>query len=92
MRKFYKAKYDDDNNLAIIAIDDDGEFYGTLTVNINPLKYGLACIDINNYPNSETVAKELGGRFTGSYMQSGYCTYPIYDFTDVIENLEDIED
>lgn len=89
--KFYKTKYCDNENLAIIAVEDY-EVYGNLTVNINKLPYGLAAIDTNNFPNAEHVAKELGGIPTEEYLASGFCTYPVYDFSCVLDNIENLED
>ena len=86
---FKKSTYRDNDNLAIIAFDDDGEIYGTLTVNINFLMPGFATLDTNNFPNAEEVAKSLGAVPTGQYLNSGFCQYPLYDFNSV--ELEELE-
>ena len=86
---FKKSTYRDNDNLAIIAFDDDGEVYGTLTVNINFLMPGFATLDTNNFPNAEEVAKSLGAVPTGQYLNSGFCQYPLYDFSSV--ELEELE-
>ena len=86
---FKKTTYKNNGNIAVIAFEDDGEMYGTLTVNIDILMPGFATLDTNNFPNAEEVAKSLGAVPTGQYLTSGFCRYPLYDFNSV--ELEELE-
>ena len=88
---FRTTKYQNNGNLAVIAFEDDGEEYGTLTVNIIPMEEDcFACLDTNNWPDAEKVAYDLGARPTGEYVQSGFCRYPIYNF--LLADIPALED
>lgn len=74
------AKYYN-GNLAIMVNLEDGEPYGTLTVNICDLPENEAAIDTNNFPDAEEIINKYHlGENTGKTLQSGYCTYPVYAF------------
>ena len=78
-------RYEFYNNLAISLLckDEDGcvEPYGSLTVNIKPLLERQAALDTNNLSTArQFVEKYKLGKFTGNYVVSGYCTYPVYEF------------
>lgn len=87
---FKKTKYANNGNLAVIAFEDDGECYGNLTVNVIPMKADyFAALDTNNFPNAEKTAIELGATPTGTSVESGFCVYPIYNFSKTnIPNLD----
>lgn len=76
-------------NLAITLTCDNGEPYGTLTVNLGERLFpDTAYVDTNNMPDAERFIKENGlGEFTGKTKDSGYCTYPLYKF-----NLDKLEE
>ena len=67
------------NNLAILATDDDGFPYCTISVNINKLPPDQFCYDYNN--NGRILYEELidAGLIeqTGKMIPSGYCWYPL---------------
>ena len=66
-------------NRAIQLYTDDGEPFVTLTVNICELPTDEACIDINNFPDGiELIRKYELGVFTGNYVYSGFCSYPVF--------------
>lgn len=69
--------------IGIISYEDGyPEPYADLTVNFEgkvPDYYGY--VDTNNLPEAETFIKENKlGTFTGMVKQSGFCTYPLYQF------------
>lgn len=77
---FKRSTYCDNSNLAIMAYED-GQPYGVLTVNIDYLMPDCACVDTNNWPDAEQIIKEQGfGKPLGRSIQSGFCSYPIYQF------------
>ena len=55
-----------------------------LTVNIREVsefpKY-CSCVDTNDFPEAEAVISQLRiGKPTGLFMNSGFCSYPLYVF------------
>lgn len=66
-------------NLYIGMITDEGEPYADLSVNIEPLEGGEIAVDVNNLPDGEAFILNNGlGEFTGKYLRSGFCRYPVY--------------
>lgn len=69
----------------IVAEPDDegdtfpGEPYGDLSVNIEPLPENYIAVDCTYGPHDEIIEDNNLGVFTGRYLSSGYCTYPIYE-------------
>lgn len=92
--KLYKRTYTDNGNIAIQAtIEEDGfeEPWSMITVNIAMLPDKWACLDTNN--NGDTILYELldaGYCNLLGYEASGFCTYPIVEFTD--EFLKGLEE
>ena len=79
-------KYEN-GNIAVTLYTKRGEPFADLTVNICELPKGLACIDINNFPEAIDLIKEYDlGKFTNNFVQSGFCQYPVYVLN--MENLE----
>lgn len=82
---FEITSYQNNDNIAVMAMCIDPEYnfpepYGTLTVNIDKLEPPLACIDTNNWRDAiELIEKYDLGTDTGQRIQSGYCTYPVYE-------------
>lgn len=75
----YVGEYVTTKNVAIELITEDGEPFATLTVNIEPLEEGFACIDVNNCSGAlDLIKKYKLGKFTNDYCYSGYCKYPIF--------------
>lgn len=77
------------------TINEDGfeEPWGTITVNLGKLPENQAALDTNN--NGTNILFELEDegycKFLG-YKQSGYCTYPIVEFTEEFLNgLEEMK-
>lgn len=87
---FEMTTYADNNNLAIQVLAYDEEFgcympYCVLTVNlINELKPNQAYIDTNNCPATLIEQMEVEGymKSTGRMRPSGYCIYPLYEFSE----------
>lgn len=84
---FAKSAYAMDNSLAIVMYgNEDGywEPYATVTVNLQyPVDKNVAFVDENNLPGIGKWLEENGiAEPTGIVRQSGYCTYPLYRFTD----------
>ena len=89
----FRSKYFDNNSLAIILLDEDGEEFAVLTVN---LEYSMATgkmayVDTNNCPWAEKFIKENElGMPTEAMGFSGFCSYPLYIFdTDKIPEYPD---
>lgn len=82
---FYKASYVT-GNLAIEAVwDGDGydEPYADVTVNLGGAFPKCAYLDTNNCDHIIKWMVEKGFvRLTGHERASGYCTYPLGEFTD----------
>jgi len=65
----------------------EGEYglepYATLTRYFCPLPDNMAFIDENNVPGAGKWLEDNGlASNTGLVTQSGYCTYPLYEFTE----------
>ena len=62
---------------------EDGPF-ATLTVNLPGLRgtsRNVSCVDTNNCPWAPALIKRLKiGKPTGHYLDSGFCSYPVYEF------------
>ncbi len=78
---FFVSTYIDNDRLAVIIMDEDGEDFADLTVNLShePCPAGCAFLDTNGcVPVEDFVEKYKLGEFTGYYGRSGYCLYPLY--------------
>lgn len=88
------ASYSDNRSLAVQAIDTvDGSLVTTLTVNLSNGKADRTkqYVDTNNCPWAPTfLAKNGIAKPTGEYAQSGFCTYPLYEFNVPAEAVEEI--
>ena len=77
-------KYANNDNLAIMLICETEGFpepYATITVNIDDLDENQSCVDTNNCPWAIDLIEEYKlGEPTGKIIQSGFCTYPVYQF------------
>ena len=88
---FETDTYEDNNNLAIIAICEDGAPYCTVSVNIARLPHPYFCYDMNN--NGGELYRKLikegymeEARVNGhSMMFSGFCIYPICKWLGTME-------
>ncbi len=92
-----KGSYLENGNLAVQAFLAEngrpGEPYANITVNIEKLGENLAAVDSNNlgagivtFLEHEGIAKSLG-----IDVYSGYCAYPIMDFTTAaLEEMEEM--
>lgn len=85
MGKYYNG------NLAISLDCCEGP-YATITVNLTgALSPSHAYVDTNNCPWAEKFIERYGlGRFTGLTRQSGYCSYPLYEFN--IKRIEELSE
>lgn len=82
----HKTSYLYGGGLSIIMNCEEGP-YASLTVNIPgvTLDENEVVIDINNLPEAEDFIRNNNlGRFTGRYVVSGYCEYPIYKMNEDI--------
>lgn len=73
--KYYNGR------IAMLLFDDEG-IYGTVTVNIDEPITNENCsyIDTNNWDESIINSIFQLGFFTGKYGQSGFCSYPEFEF------------
>lgn len=81
---FEIQKYSSNNTLALILNCDEGPFC-KLTVNIDAsnaiTEDNKAYVDINNSPWAvDWIEENKLGEFTGIWGDSGYCTYPLFEF------------
>lgn len=88
--------YNSNNNLYIGLLYYDEELhmedhYSDLTVNIEKLPYLYSALDTTY--NTENVLKFVSdhglGEFTGQYLHSGFCRYPIIKFNE--EKMQEID-
>ena len=92
--RFWKDNYVDNGNLYVGVTYWDEEFedwmpWGDLTVNLDiPCKSNEAFLDTNNCsPDIIRVLKEKGYiKDVGITRQSGFCTYPLVEFTEEFLN------
>ena len=76
-----KEQYRQNNTLAVLIYQEDGELYGDLTVNLgSPFQSDcLAFLDENNLPGIGQWIEGQGlGINMGVWEQSGFCRYPLY--------------
>lgn len=75
------SEYRNNGNL-YIGLHTKYEPYADLTVNIEKLsEKDEAAVDTNNCPwAEELIDKYELGLFTGRYLRSGFCSYPVYKF------------
>ena len=76
---------------------ESGIPYGVLTINLDhsatewderDFAY-MQFIDTNNWPGIEDILKDVTWcQPIGAYVQSGFCTYPIYIFNSAIEEVK----
>lgn len=82
--RIYKDFYYSNGCVFYGLVDKNEEPYADLTVNLNsPFQSkSKAFLDINNCPWAEDFVTANGlGEFTGIMGHSGYCDYPLYDFS-----------
>lgn len=81
--KLYVKTYAQYNNLCILLrTADTNEAYAAITINLQFLPYNQAVIDTNNMPEAiEFIERYNLGVDTGKRVQSGFCEYPIYQFS-----------
>ena len=75
------SRYCFGNTRLIKMICEDGEPWGSATVNIQGHYFedDEVVLDTNNMPNIEPFILSTGvGMDTGKKVQSGFCTYPVY--------------
>lgn len=77
--------YASNGNMAVILRVAEGHLqdahYGTATVNLHPLDDNCGFLDYNNMPLIPGIFERLGiAKPTGIKAQSGYCSYPLYQF------------
>ena len=77
--------------LAVEAYDKDEEYgwepYGTLTVNLGGFcPTNQAYLDTNNLPDLAEFVLDMGWAEVINEGQSGWCTYPLVEFTDEFLN------
>lgn len=85
-----RGKYTYDNSLyAELYTNYDGywEPWASITVNLGGGDDKYAFIDTNNFPEACKFLEQNGlAKPTGLEGRSGFCTYPLYEFTDKFFN------
>lgn len=78
------STYQNNGATAVFLRSEDGEFYGSATVNLSnshTLPSDCAYVDENNMPGISKALVESGiARPTGQSAQSGFCHYNVYQF------------
>ena len=81
---FEVACYAANNNVSVTGYckSEDGDFWEPfcdLTVNVDKLPDGCACIHTNHWADAEEfIQKNDLGKPTGMYLHSGFCDFPVY--------------
>lgn len=79
------GRYQNNDNLALSLVTDNGIPFSRLSVNIDSLPDGWCAIDTNNFPEGEElILKYHLGNKVGE-IGSGFCKYPIYEM-----NMEEV--
>lgn len=80
--------YQQNGNLAVLLMAKDPESdrfddeYACATVNIEKLPPFFAAIDLNNSPTMGSFLEGNGlARQTGQHLASGFCVYPVFEFS-----------
>ena len=92
--KVVRDNYVNNQSLAIMLLEKNGEPFADLTVNIDGIADGtMAYVDTNNNSWAEKFIEENGlGVKTGAMGFSGFCAYPLYKFDiDKIASYDEIE-
>lgn len=78
------ANYMNGNIAVILMVAEEpivDAVYGTATVNLHPVDDNFAFLDYNNMPLICGIFERLEiAKPTGIKAQSGYCSYPLYQF------------
>lgn len=86
---FHMDMYDSNSNLYLGMLYYDPvlkgmDFYGDVTVNTISMPYLYGTVDTNNNSrNIEQFLIDAGiGKATGKYVQSGFCRFPVFKFSE----------
>lgn len=83
------SRYSFNNSLALCLKTTSGENYAVLSVNIdesNNIDENQCFIDVNNCPWATQFIRENNlAEFTGTSGESGFCIYPLYDFSKFLD-------
>lgn len=89
--KPYRCKYAANDSLAVILLDEEGEDFDTITVNLSNYSQSedTAFVDTNNCSYVEKFLKRHKiAKPVGIHGQSGFCSYPLYKFD--LSKLEEL--
>lgn len=82
--KVVKSQYVNNDALYVGLLDEDGDLYGDVTVNLpnsGTLPSDCAFVDSNNMPNITRSLMEFGiAQPTGQSARSGFCLYNVFRF------------
>lgn len=75
------SEYEQNNNMAIMLIEETGEPFADVTVNLEPLAPGFAYLDTNGLKGVDDIVNKYKiAKPTGITRKSGWCEYPLYEF------------
>ena len=80
-----RGEYNNGSLAVEMITNSDGywEPWATVTVNLGRAMGRFAFLDTNNFPEGPKFLEDNGLAVpTGDMAASGYCTYPLYEFTD----------
>lgn len=85
-------KYANNQSLAVNLITDEEDIFAVVSVNLTESYFipkNSAFIDTNNCPFAEEfLTKNNIAKPVGIYAQSGFCSYPLYDFNPFFKLME----
>lgn len=85
-------KYANNQSLAVKLITDEEDIFAVVSVNLTEswfIPKNSAFIDVNNCPFAEKFLIENNiAKPVGIYSQSGFCSYPLYDFSQFLKLME----
>ena len=81
--RLFVTYYIDNNNVALEVYDLNHSPVARISVNVDKMPENWFAVDTNNVPTAEEFLKNNHiATYTGGSVQSGYCEYPVYAFTD----------
>ena len=83
------SSYQNNDNLALIAKEVDGEGITPISVNIVPLPKDQFCLDTNNLSPEliDVLKKAKVFKQVGYNIQSGFCHYPVCELNQEIKGF-----
>ena len=73
--------YNSNGNMCVRLVEDTGEPYDYVSTNLDTVPAGCAFVDTNRSPEMVDILEKYGfAKYCDITRDSGYCTYPLYEF------------